>query len=177
MSTHPDEPYLTWLYSQIGSVKLKNPSRTHWSLAKQLYTKEFLWFIPNDDNRAADGKDLRYEFLDFAGIEELDPNWMGLPCSMLEMMIALTRHLSFQAEGEPHDWFWQLIENLDIPPCDDRLYNSDIHDEIDSILDRVIWRTYDYNGDGGLFPMQSAEKDQRKIEIWYQLSAYLMPDI
>jgi hypothetical protein len=177
MNTHLDELYLTWLYSQIGSVNLKNPSRTHWSLAKQLYTKEFLWFIPNDDNRSADGKDLRYEFLEVADLEELDPIWLGLPCSMLEMMIALTRHLSFQAEGEPHDWFWQLIENLDIPPCDDRLYNDDLHDEIEDILDRVIWRTYDSNGNGGLFPMQSADKDQRKVEIWYQLSAYLMPDI
>jgi len=57
-----DDLYLTWLYSQIGSIKLKQPSRTYWSLFRQLYTKEFVWIIPNDDNRIEDGRDLRFKF-------------------------------------------------------------------------------------------------------------------
>jgi len=44
-----DELYFTWLYSQVGSVRTRNPARTYWSLLRYLYTKEFVWIIPNDD--------------------------------------------------------------------------------------------------------------------------------
>ncbi len=44
-----DERYFRWLCSQVVNVKLKNPSRTYWSLLKQLHTKEFVWIIPNDE--------------------------------------------------------------------------------------------------------------------------------
>jgi hypothetical protein len=40
----------------------------------------------------------------------------------------------------------------------------------------VIWRTYDRRGHGGLFPLQRSNRDQRRVEIWYQLSEYLLQD-
>lgn len=58
-----DEQYLKWLYRQVASSKYRNPARTYWSLLRQLYTTEFVWTVPNDDNRVEDGRDLRYEFL------------------------------------------------------------------------------------------------------------------
>lgn len=179
MSTLLDEEYFVWLYTQVGNPNLKNPSRTHWSLTRQLFTKEFLWFVPNDDNRVEDGKYLRYEFLETNGIESPDSNWMGLGCSMLEMLIGLSRRLSWQSDGEPREWFWELLENIEIAQYNDREYNTDkkIADRIDEVLNRVIWRTYDQDGVGGLFPLMEADKDQRKVEIWYQLSAYLIAEM
>jgi len=169
-----DDLYLTWLYSQIGSIKLKQPSRTYWSLFRQLYTKEFVWIIPNDDNRIEDGRDLRFKFRDDEGLDDIDPEWMELGCSMLEMLIALSQRLSFEGEGKSRRWFWHLIENLNL-----NIYN-DKHgvpfEEVNAILDRVIWRTYNRDGSGGLFPLRRAARDQRKIEIWYQMSAYLLED-
>ena len=82
-----EEAYFTWLYKQVGVLSAKNPSRTHWSLAKQLYAKEFVWFIPNDDNRLEDGRDLRFEFLVEQELDDPGPEWMGLGCSMFEMLI------------------------------------------------------------------------------------------
>jgi hypothetical protein len=169
-----DELYLTWLYGQIGSVRLKNPSKTYWSLARQLFTTEFFWIIPNDDNRLADGRDLRLEFIDESEIDVIDPDWMSLGCSMLEMLIALSRRLNFQDDESPKEWFWKLIENLDLEQCTDARYNQQTHDRVDSVLDRIIWRKYDANGHGGLFPLEHARHDQREVEIWYQLSAYLI---
>jgi hypothetical protein len=172
-----DELYLTWLYSQVGSVKLRTASRTHWSLIRQLYTKEFVWLVPNDDNRVEDGRDLRQEFLDDRGIENTDPDWMGLGCSMLEMLIALSRRFSFEAEGEPREWFWHMLENLELPPFNDREYNEFFQREINDSLERVIWRTYSPNGFGGLFPLQHPKEDQRDVELWYQLSTYLLEEL
>lgn len=169
-----DELYLTWLYSQIGSVKLKNPARTYWSLAKQLFTKEFVWIVPNDDNRLEDGRDLRPEFIEASALESVDSEWMSLGCSMLEMLVSLSRRLSFEVDIEPRGWFWRLMENLDFEQYTDKNYNKRHEKIIDERLDVVIWRTYKPNGDGGLFPLERPTKDQREIEIWYQLSAYLL---
>lgn len=166
-----DDAYLTWLYSQIGSVRLKNRARSYWRLARQLFTKEFVWFVPNDDNRVEDGRDLRYEFLEESGATA-DDNWLELGCSFLEMLLGLSRRLSFEAEGEPRDWFWHLMDTLGLRECNDRADWSE--EEVDDILNRVIHRTYAPNGDGGLFPLETADADQRNVELWYQMSAYLL---
>jgi hypothetical protein len=167
-----DELYLEWLYSQVGSVEEQNPSRNYWRLLRQLYMKEFVWIVPRDDNRAADAQDLRYEFANEKQILFEDSGWFGLGVSMLEVMIALSRRLSFQAEGEPRVWFWQLMENLDLERYNDNTRYSERR--VNSILDDVIFRTYRSNGRGGLFPLRRATEDQRESELWNQLSAYLL---
>jgi hypothetical protein len=172
-----EEAYFTWLYKQVGVLSAKNPSRTHWSLAKQLYAKEFVWFIPNDDNRLEDGRDLRFEFLVEQELEDPGPEWMGLGCSMFEMLIGLARRLAFDADGEPREWFWQMLDNLDIAHYTDDRYTKRIFAEVEEALDRVIWRQYAPDGHGGLFPLSDAHEDQRKVELWYQASAYLSTEI
>jgi hypothetical protein len=62
-----DDLYLIWLYEQVGDVKVRSRNRTYWDLFRQLYSIEFIWFIPNDDNRAEDGEDLREQFLEDRG--------------------------------------------------------------------------------------------------------------
>jgi hypothetical protein len=175
MTPRLDELYLGWLYSQVGPVEIANPRQTHWRLLEILYNKEFLWIIANDDNRAADGKELRQEFLDEEEIDDVDAEWMDLPCSMLELILGLAKRLSFMNDGEPHVWFWELIENLRLEDYNDTalIPEGDIEEEIHDILDDVIWRTYKPSGLGGLFPLRYTEQDQRIVELWYQLSAYL----
>jgi hypothetical protein len=167
-----DELYFKWLYGQVGSLRLKNPARTHWDLLRQLYQKEFVWVVARDDNRVADGRDLRREFLYEEEIMIFDKNWMEMGCSFLEMAIALSRHLAFMAEGEVAGWFWELMQNLGFDGYSDR--NGFNHEEVDETLERVMWRTYGHDGVGGLFPLQHPERDQRNIELWYQMSAYLI---
>ena len=165
-----DELYFVWLYSQVGDPDTKNPSRTYWRLLKQLFTKEFVWIVANDDNRLEDGRDLRREF---AGdnFDNIDPDWLRLGCSMLELLIGLSRRLSFEAEGEPRDWFWHLIENLGLGRFNDR----DLDEKtVDDAMERIIWRTYNHNGSGGLFPLNNAPEDQTRVELWYQLCAYVL---
>lgn len=172
-----EEAYFTWLYKQVGVLNAHNPSRTHWSLAKQLHSKEFVWLIPNDDNRVEDGRDLRFEFLVDNDISDPGPTWIGLGCSMFELTLGLARRLSFEADGEPREWFWQLLENLDIAHYTDDRYTRFVFSQVDEILDTVIWRHYAPDGHGGFFPLQDTSEDQRKIELWYQLSAYLSTEI
>lgn len=170
-----DESYFKWLYSQVANPHARNPRATHWQLCKILYKKEFVWIVPNDDNRIEDGKDLRYEFVDAQRLQNVDPSWVNLPCSMLELLIGLSRRFSFEAEGEPARWFWEMMDNLELSRYHDRRDYSE--DEVDEVLERVIFRTYSYSGKGGLFPLKNPEKDQRNVELWYQMSAYILENL
>lgn len=173
MSPPIDELYFQWLYSQVGSLKIANPSKTYWTLLKKLFTKEFIWIVPNDDNRAEDGRALRKEFLDEVEVAEVDPVWMRLGCSILELLIGISRRLNFEDESRgPDEWFWCLIENLSLKRYNDRVRFPER--TVDEILDALIWRTYEPDGHGGLFPLRTPRADQRDVEIWYQLSAYLL---
>lgn len=170
-----DDQYLHWLYGQVASLRHRNPSRTYWDLLRQLYITEFVWFVPNDDNRLADGRDLRIEFFRENPEIEHDPEWEELGCSMLELLIGLSRRLAFEAEGEPAAWFWHMLENLGLAECnDDAEFDPE---EVDEVLNRVIWRTYLTDGRGGLFPLYHTREDQREVELWYQLSAYVLERI
>ena len=178
MTTAPlDELYFQWLYAQVGDPASLNRDRTYWRLLRLLFTKEFVWIVPNDDNRIADGTDLRYEFVDQSRLNDVDRDWINLGCSMLELLIGLSRRLSFQdeKEREPRVWFWHLIENLGLQDHNDNAAYSE--EGVNEILDRVIWRTYHSNGEGGLFPLEHAERDQRDVEIWYQLCAYILEKV
>lgn len=174
MNAPLDEQYFTWLYSQVGSVRLRNRNRTHWSLLKQLYETEFVWFVPNDDNRVEDGRDLRLEFLDSEGIDKASSDWLHMGCSMLEMLIGLSRRLAFEDDGEPRSWFWHLIDTLELTEYNDNNYDYLVAQHVEETLHRVIYRRYRADGVGGLFPLRHAEEDQRNVELWYQMSAYLL---
>lgn len=174
MTAPLDDLYLEWLYSQVASVKARAKTKTYWNLMRQLYRKEFVYFVPNDDNRANDGRDLRLRFMEASDISEVDPNWLRLPCSMLELIIGMAYSLEFESDAPMQMWFWKMIENLELEQCTDARYSEAMDAWVDSILDRVIWRTYDGKGRGGLFPLQDSSKDQREVELWYQLSAYLL---
>lgn len=175
MSRPLDERYFDWLYDQVGSVPDARPSRTYLKVLERMFFHEFIWIIPNDDNRAEDGRDLRREFLDETGIRNPDKDWLWLGCSMLELFIGIARRLAFEGGGEARDWFWVLMRNTGLILYDDgKRMTRRAKEDIAEILDDMIWRTYHPNGRGGLFPLQYPQQDQRDVEIWYQMSAYLL---
>lgn len=169
-----DEEYFEWLYTQIAAVRNRNPSRSYWQLCKQLYTTIFSWSVPNDDNRVEDGRDLRYEFLGDQSGGRATEAWAALECSVLEMLVALARRASFESFGEPGEWFRKFMQNLRLEGYTDSVYSDAIAKEVRKTLTRVVNRTYAQDGGGGIFPLREPASDQRKVELWYQMSAYLL---
>jgi hypothetical protein len=170
LSTTLESDYLGYLSKLVGPQGF-NPRTSHSRLLRQLHTTEFVFIIPNDDNRVLDGLELRAEFLHRGRMKHVDREWETLGCSCLEMMIGLSRRLSFEAEGEPREWFWIMIDNLGLTRFDDDLYDEEAVEEILTIF---VYRQYLPDGQGGLFPLQVPHQDQREVDLWYQMNAYLL---
>lgn len=168
-----DDQYLEWLYKLVSSNKEREGPRSRWQLLHHIHGIPFSWFVPNDDNRAEDGKELREEFIYEAGVN-VEESWLDLECSMLEVLLALARRAAFESSEPPDEWFWKLIENINLLGLIDRYYDRDAQSQIDEAINRVLMRTYTRDGHGGLFPLRQARRDQRKVEIWYQMASYLL---
>lgn len=165
--------YFTFLCEIVGRVS------DYDMLLRRLHRHEFYSLIPNDDNRALDGTKLREIFLDEGGHKAPSclPNG---PCTVLELMIGIAYRMENElADGEnaksAADCFWELVENLDLDWVnDDNYFDPGVVDEIDATILKFLDRKYDTNGKGGLFPLIDAKRDQRDVEIWYQMCEYLL---
>lgn len=169
-----DELYLVWLYSQVASPNLKDNRRTFWGLCRALFTTEFLWFVPNDDARVEDGRELRFEFLMDAEILEVDAAWIDQGVSYLEMLVALSRRGAFQDDRSAADWFWLMIRNAGLYECNDSYDASFINPIVEEVTNQITYRTYHMDGRGGLFPLKRPAEDQTDVELWYQMCAYII---
>lgn len=171
-----DDLYLEWLYNHVAAAGNPNPNRSYWTLIRHLYVRQFTWSVPNDDNRAEDGRYLRHEFLDDTGyiLDDVGQMWFDLECSVLEMLIALAGRAAFQSGKGSGDWFWHFMDNLGLRYMTDANFGLAEEREVEEVLDRLINRTYSGNGEGGLFPLRGTKEDQREVELWYQMSTYLL---
>lgn len=156
--------YYSWLRGLVEDPALFH----HQDVYRSLWNVKFTPFVDYDGNRAEDGIALRQRFTNETSI--VLP-YLGEWCNMLELLIALAIRLNEidYIPTEPNRvsiWFWTLVDNLgirDVPyePAMDALH-------------KLNARSYASDGYGGLFPLRKPQEDQRKVEIWYQMQAYLM---
>lgn len=159
--------YFNWLCTRVN---YNEPGRNT-DILRLLHSTEFIWIIPGDENRSEDGKDLREDFFRDTRLSD-DPNWDPLGCSVLEMMIAFAKRVEFQIDIPVKDAFWLMMRNLKL----DEYYRVNAADipRIEAALYSLNWRTYSYDGTGGLWPIQYPKEDQRQVEIWYQFCEYVI---
>jgi hypothetical protein len=162
-----EHTYFNWL---CAKVQKHRSSHIYRDLLWIVHTTEFTWVLPEDKNRAEDGVELRLDFLRESRVES-ESQWFSQPCSVLEVLVAFANRASFQTDIPVRDWFWKLMDNLDLGEYRQVSRSDEIY--IREKLHTFIWRTYDPSGYGGLFPMRWPKSDQRKVEIWYQFFEYL----
>ena len=158
--------YFRWLCAKVMPFRERN----YWGLLGILHRTEFVWLVPGDQNRLDDGLELRDEFLSESFISS-HYDWNNQPCSVLEMLIGLSRRAAFQIERPVREWFWEFIENLGLK--DYRRVDRIVEEDINEILYTFVWRMYTSKGEGGLFPMRRPRTDQRETEIVGQFFEYL----
>lgn len=165
------EAYLQWLCARVDAGG-DLPEDSYMMLMRELHKRIFVSAVPNDDNRASDG----------LGLRELYGWGDASPCSVLEMLVALADRMAYQmADYETYgdltsvQYFWCLIRNLGLEGYTDaEMLEPWASAKVHGIIDRLLDRTYASDGTGGLFPLEEPKEDQRKVEIWYQMQAYLM---
>lgn len=164
--------YWIWLRGLIGANDPESTRSSYFTLLWKLHATEFYWTVERDANRASDGKDLREAFEDATG---KDKSEIDIPCTLLEMMIALARRYDGEVgdinSSNVPDIFWGMVDHLGLSGMDDEHYDPE---KVDDILTRFLDRSYEKDGFGGLFPLVNPREDQRKVEIWYQMQAYLI---
>lgn len=167
--THPlTRKYHDWLCDQI---RLPATGPGYSGVLLELYQYEFVWVVGNDENRIADALELRHEFVSV--VQGTGRGVLNFPCSVLEVLVALSRRLEFNTGDPAQVWAWRLFVNLGLDKFPDRL-SQEAKVGVRDICEALVWREYDRKGRGSFFPMQKSRKDQRKREIWQQMNDYLI---
>ena len=150
------EEYYIWLCDFIGY------NEDYSELLSYLFDVEFTYILRMDENRAMDGLAMRRRYTE-SGRARGDI-WGGAPCSVLEMLVALSVRIEDEFMGDPDlCMFWRMLDHLGLL--------TDFH--WDLRLDMWLERDYAPNGDGGLFPLRHPKEDQREVEIWTQCMEWL----
>lgn len=179
--TDSEHLYFDYLCDLISGDRMsKVMTKEHSILLNRLNSIEFLGRFGNDRNRVLDGLDLRERFCldnDICPWKEMNAR----PCSFLEMMVSLSLRCEHDIMEAPREkdkssyWFWEFSRNADLDLMDDvSIRNGRFsEDDIDYICNNIMFRRYDANGDGGLFPLAHPREDMRNVELWYQMMAWL----
>lgn len=155
------DDYYLWLDSLVNDGN-------HNMLIRYLYEYPYRWQFTLDANRAAGGINLRSEFAYDQAIEVSDVH--SGPCSVLEMLIALSKRMVEILTMDICDWFWDLIHNLGLDRFDDSHFDEN---GVDYILNVWLNRAYDSHGNGSLFPLHAYGGDCRNLDIWGQMNAWI----
>ena len=162
--------YFNWLYFMV----VPRPDRDHYrKLFVMLHGMEFKYFVPYDENRASDGMNLRWYFVDDGGDDEI-LRWKE-PCTVLEMLISVAMHMD-KIVGDPEGeldirhWFWMMLDNLDLSAMtDDKYDRMYVYGRVNLFMNRE----YEPDGDGNIIYIPDCKDDLRKVEIWWQMCWYL----
>lgn len=158
--------YFDWLYDRVRSGSYLRVSRF-------MHDVSFRVIVDHDENRVADAGELRREFLDVH--KEVPPGHPDLQkpdASIFEILVVLTLKAEFQSVLPAPIWYGMFLQNLGLQPYQDNVFAGNER-RVAAILRRFNERLYHPSGRGGLFPLNHPECDQREIELWYQLAAYL----
>ena len=167
------ERYKSWLFD---TMHFYGYSR----LFDIMYNTEFVWKLSMDKNRESDGRHLRVLYEDISHVE-LPDEVLEYPSSFLEMLVALAESME-SIVYEPNSgtdastWLWMMLDNIGLSECDDQWFDESINPMgyVLTRIDDVMLRRYSYDGDGGIFPLCNPDKDQREVQLWYQMNSYIL---
>lgn len=166
--------YLDWLKSYGINTNYDKDNRYN-LLFKKLFNTPFVSLVDFDSNRIYEALEIRREYLiDVSGDHNLEVQELKT-CNMLELLISLAvraENMTFDSNNHltVYEWFWLLIENLGLDSMTNERFDGRI---CDTILFTFVDRKYHKSGKGGVFPLKNTKNDQRRVELWYQLSEYI----
>ena len=172
--------YIWYLYNLV-----QNGGENHRKLCMELFKNRFFITrsVPKRDiDRWKNGLELRKTY-DFCYDNDFDSEMRPIPCTMLEMIIGISKRMSEQlmdedGEDKTAQYFWEIMENLGLTYMDDDNFGWDTglaQKKIAKTCEILCKRQYNSDGTGGgMFPMPGVLGiNQKKMEIWYQMQEYI----
>ena len=177
MTTAPEllpEEYFSWLYAQVWTGEEHDPEHSYRTVADRMYIQRFEPLVPHDENRIADGAHLRNAFLRDHGQEPLDNVTVLFPdASVFEVLVGLARRGGDMINMPAMRLFGIFLVNLRLHLYTDAYCQRHSYKGADRIIQRFNLRNYGPDGHGGLFPLRHYNQDQRGVELWYQMAAFM----
>lgn len=164
------DEYFNWLCDLVHEDSYRY-DHSYRELLFYLYSRDFTYDTRSmDENRAIDGINLRHRYFKVVPIFFADK-----PCSVLEMLIALSLRMEDIMRDTEHDdqtdrWFWEMITNIGLHDMTDDRFNIR---KVQYLVSKLLTRTYSSRGEGGLFIIPHCVYDLRRVDIWYQMHWYL----
>jgi hypothetical protein len=167
--------YFLWLYDQVCGVRDVESPLSLTLICSRMHAMPFLPLVPHDENRVAQGGELRNEFVNSNFVRNpLKAVDLMIPdTTVFEVLISLCKAADFMVGFGPEWWFSLFVRNLSIGRYNDLFSLTRTPWPVDRALRRFNERKYKANGEGGLFPLKLPNEDQRKVELWYQMGAYM----
>lgn len=109
---------------------------------------DFMWYIPEDEDKAIQALRMRDEYCYETGM----PMPRQAPASFLEVFVSITDTLTAMLYQDRDAFTKSILLNLGARSySDDGRLPSEIHEAGLAIAERVMYRAYSKNGTGGLF--------------------------
>ena len=163
MDRFDDDAYFDWLYAQAFN------SYRWMTVMAELHNIPFFWdsAIEHDANRASDGIQLRRDYLFECGKGRESYDFDIEDVSFFEVYVGLAKKMAHLLDKSLTS---SMAYILRIGPFDAGMDRE----EVEEAAMRVMERDYDYSGIGGLFPLESAARDQRDVELIYQMNLHVL---
>ena len=169
------DAYFEWLYDQVMDVWNVNSDESFTAVCALMHQVIFTPLVPYDENRIADAAGLRNNFQQHAG--DIGPgelrDLMMPDASVFEVLIALADRADFMVPLTKKVWFRVFLENLKLDRYSDAYSRSRSTWPVERAINVFNNRAYQTNGKGGIFPLRRPKEDQRHVELWYQMGAYM----
>ena len=178
MASRKIESYFDWLCERVG-IQDKHVKDSQ--AIDILYTttfevcKKYQKQVALDEARIEDALSMREKFMNDSDFEPMfDTRFLlgvGLSdVSIFEIIVALADRMVYNCSDsiDRDAAFFIMFRNL-FSGIDENDIEK-LHERVQNFLDRE----YGKDGFGGLFPLKNPKKDQRKVEIWYQMMAYII---
>ena len=170
--------YFEWMYSSVCTDPEGNYIPDYNDLLLYLHSRNFEYVLPMDENREADGINLRYHYGWETGVSspEIASEIDVYQCSVLEVMVALCRRIESDVMGDYNYgnrtsiWFFSMLDSLGIADMSDENFDELY---LKDVIDKCLNREYEYNGKGGFFTCKHPYCDMRTVEIWNQAMWFL----
>lgn len=144
----------------------------------------FLPWMVMDENRCSECRELRHEFAEEydEDVNILDREYSETG-TMLELILVMAEKMQYELSDSIYNagtgaWFELLLENLGLNRYTNEVFevlgNRTLEtNEVVDILTAFNYRTYGWDGQGGMFPLRLPHQDQRYVELIIQMNNYI----